>query len=62
MNRVERAAMMDAKWHRRHAVIETADNVQTGHPEWSRRRCLREAIRIVEKLGALIEGSFATKH
>lgn len=62
MNRVQAAAHRDARGSYRAAVIETADNAHAAHPEWSRRRCLREAIRIVQNLNTIIEGSFATKH
>ncbi len=55
-------ARRDGRRSYRDAVIETADNAQRAYPEWSRGRCLREAIRIVQKLNALIEGGFATKH
>ena len=48
---------------RRLAILETAENASRAHPEWSRRRCLREAVRIVNKLEAMIDAGFAaTKH
>lgn len=47
---------------RRLALKETAENARRAHPEWSRIKCIREAIRIVRKLDAAIEASFAIKH
>lgn len=52
--------------NRRLAIEETATNAAVAHPEWSRMRCLREAIRIVRKLDALviasIDAQLATTH
>jgi hypothetical protein len=47
---------------RKAAIIETAENARRAHPEWSWRRCLREAIRVVNKLEAMIDAGFATNH
>lgn len=51
---------------RRLAIEETATNAAVAHPEWSRMRCLREAVRIVRKLDELVTASvdaqLSTKH
>lgn len=47
---------------RRNAIIETAENAHSAHPDWTRWRCLREAVRIVKRLEAIIDASMSTKH
>lgn len=46
---------------RRAAIYETAENAARSHPEWSRARCLREAVLAVRKLEAIIASKFETQ-